>query len=77
MPTPFITLMTSAPPEIHSACTENPAKPVTVADIEEEGEKTPKEYRTAATMTMTSMAQPYVIMYSNADWDLVGRLIFT
>ena len=33
-------------------------KPVIVVDNEDEGEKIPKEYRTAATMTMTSMAQP-------------------
>ena len=45
-------------------------KPVIVVDNDEEGEKIPKEYRTAATITMTSMAQPYVIMYSNADCDL-------
>ena len=49
-------------------------KPVTVADIADEGEKIPKEYRTAATMTMTKMAQPYVIMYSNADWDLLWSI---
>ena len=72
---PFTTLMMSAPPGTHSACIENPEKPVTVEDIAEDGEKTPKEYRTAATITMTSMAQPYVIMYSSADWDLRGRLI--
>jgi hypothetical protein len=42
-------------------------KPVTVADIAEEGEKIPRLYKTPATITMTSMAQPYVIMYSNAD----------
>ena len=51
------------------------ANPVTVVDSDDEGEKIPKEYRTAATMTMTSMLQPYVIMYSNADWDLRGGLI--
>ena len=51
------------------------ANPVTVVDNDDEGEKIPKEYRTAATMTITSMAQPYVIIYSNADWDLRGRLI--
>ena len=50
-------------------------KPVTVVDNDEEGEKIPKEYRTAATITITSIAQPYVIMYSNADWDLRERLI--
>ena len=50
-------------------------KPVIVVDNDDEGENIPKEYRTAATMTMTKMAQPYVIMYSNADWDLRGRLI--
>jgi hypothetical protein len=33
-------------------------KPVTVVDNDEEGEKIPKEYRTAATITMTKMAQP-------------------
>jgi hypothetical protein len=33
-------------------------KPVTVVDSDEEGEKIPKEYRTAATITMTKMAQP-------------------
>ena len=34
------------------------ANPVTVVDNDEEGEKIPKEYRTAATITMTKMAQP-------------------
>ena len=33
-------------------------KPVIVVDSDEEGEKIPKEYRTAATITMTKMAQP-------------------
>ena len=35
-----------------------PEKPVTVMDRDEEGEKIPRLYKTAATMTMTSMAQP-------------------
>ena len=50
-------------------------KPVIVVDSDDEGEKIPRLYKTAATITMTSMAQPYVIMYSNADWDLRGGLI--
>ena len=50
-------------------------KPVIVVDNDDEGEKISRLYKTAATMTMTKMAQPYVIMYSNADWDLRGRLI--
>ena len=33
-------------------------KPVIVVDSDDEGEKIPKEYRTAATITMTSIAQP-------------------
>jgi hypothetical protein len=44
---------------------------VTVEDMLDDGENIPKEYNTAATMTMIRMAQPYVIMYSNADWDLL------
>ena len=50
-------------------------KPVIVVDRDDEGENIPKLYKTAATMTITSMAQPYVIIYSSADWDLRGRLI--
>ena len=50
-------------------------KPVIVVDSDDEGEKIPRLYKTAATITMTSMAQPYVIMYSNADWDLCVRPI--
>ena len=34
------------------------ANPVTVVDSDDEGEKIPKEYRTAATITITKMAQP-------------------
>ena len=34
------------------------ANPVTVVDNEDEGEKIPSEYRTAATITMTKIAQP-------------------
>jgi hypothetical protein len=54
----------------------NPLKPVIVAEMEDDGENIPKEYRTAATMTMIRMAQPYVIMYSNADWDFLLARIF-
>ena len=40
--------------------------------IEEEGLKIPIEYKITATMTIIRIAQPQVIMYSNADWDLLG-----
>ena len=43
----------------HSAVTEpRLEKPVIVVDSDDEGEKIPKEYRTAATITIIRMAQP-------------------
>ena len=54
----------------HAACTlPRLLKPVTVVPAEFVGEKIPREYNPAATMTMINMAQPYVIMYSRADWE--------
>ena len=55
--------------------TANPEKPVIVVDSDDEGEKIPRLYKTPATITMTRMAQPYVIMYSNADWDFTDMVI--
>ena len=63
--------MANAPLVRHSAWTlPNPLNPVIEVDAEFVGEKIPKEYNPAATMTIINMAQPYVIMYSKADCDL-------
>jgi hypothetical protein len=62
---------------MHSTCTlPNPLKPVIVVPVDDEGVKIPKLYSTPATITMISMAQPYVIMYSNADWDFLFGFAF-
>ena len=59
VPTESPNCKTSPPPGRHCACTlPSPLKPVIVAEVEFDGEKTPKEYRTPATITMISMAQP-------------------
>jgi hypothetical protein len=56
------------PCAVHTcAATVNGLNPVAVVPVLLAGLKIPIEYRTAATITMTSMAQPYVIIYSKAD----------
>ena len=70
-PRPLTSCITKAPPGAQPPATFNPEKPVMEMEVEDDGLNIPIEYRTAATMTMISMAQPYVIMYSKADCDLV------
>ena len=54
--------------------TVNGEKPLLVNVTLEDGLKIPILYKITATITMIRMAQPYVIIYSNADCDL---LLFT
>ena len=54
--------------------TVNGEKPELVKVTLDDGLKIPMLYRITATITIIKMAQPYVIMYSKADCDL---LLFT
>jgi hypothetical protein len=51
--------------------TVNGEKPLLVKVMLELGLKIPILYRITATMTIIRIAQPYVIMYSKADCDLL------
>ena len=63
------------PPELHIAEeTTKGEKPTEVVVMLDEGLKIPMLYNITATITMIRIAQPYVIIYSNADCDL---LLFT
>ena len=50
--------MKLVPPRQTASTEPRPLKPVIVADMLDDGENIPKEYNTAATMTMIRMAQP-------------------
>ena len=62
----------SRPKEVHKEeDTLNGEKPLLVKVTLELGLKIPMLYSITATITMIKMAQPYVIMYSKADCDLL------